>query len=234
MKILNDLFEKYKIDEIVKSITTSTFSVLVESKFAGMASTFSKQQNVDHLNKKPVSELIKLVFNDNLFETAIGIASLNSIIPIDKNKIKEINAKNLIIEKGKGKNVAVIGHFPFVEKMGDSFSQFHVFEKNPTKNDIHADKIPKLLPEADVVAITGATFVNKTFMNIMENIKKTAYVIVLGPSTPNSEILFDYGVDAVCGSIINNISEVKTQLKFAKRFRELKGITGVSILKDKI
>jgi len=232
MKILKNLVEKYHSNHKLKEIIAGKHNILVESEKGGMASTLSAPEPTEKYKLFEINELINLVFSNSLFETAIGIASLNSIIPVDNAKIKQINAKNLLIEKGRGKNAAVIGHFPFVDKIGKNFNQFHVFEKNPINSDYHSDKIPELLPDADVVAITGSTFINKTFLDVMKYVNHKAFVIVLGPSTPISEILFDYGVNAVCGSLVSDIKTVKSQMKFAKHFRDLEGITGVSLIKE--
>jgi uncharacterized protein (DUF4213/DUF364 family) len=175
---------------------------------------------------------MQLSFKDNLFESAVGIAALNAAITVNKDKLKKINAKHLITEKGKNKTVAVIGHFPFVDNMGQDFKEFFVFEQNPTGNDYHSFEIPNLLPQAEVVAITGSTFINKTFLNILEYVNNKAFVIVLGPSTPISEILFNYKVNAVCGSLVTDIQKVKSQMKFAKHFRELQGIQGVTFIRE--
>jgi len=232
MKILNQLIETYKSDTLVKSVVVGKHNVLVEGAKGGMASTLTTDSKDIDFTNKTLSDLMNLAFNDNLFETAIGIAALNSAIPINNDKLRKINAKHLIFEKGKGKNVAVIGHFPFVDKMGKDFNKFIVFEQNPTGDDYHSSEIPNLLPEMDVVAITGSTFINKTFLDVMEHVNSNAFVIVLGPSTPVSEILFDYGVNAVCGSVITDIETVKSQMKFSKHFRDLQGIEGVSLIKE--
>ncbi len=232
MKILNQLIETYKSNTLVKAVEIGKHNVLVEGEKGGMASTLTTNSKDIDFKNKTLNELMSLAFKDNLFETAIGIAALNAAIPINREKLKNINAKHLISEKGKGKNVAVIGHFPFVDKMGKDFNKFIVFEQNPIGDDYHSSEIPNLLPEMDVVAITGSTFINKTFLQVMEHINNNAFVIVLGPSTPISEILFDYGVNAVCGSVVSDIEMVKSQIKFKKHFRDLQGIEGVSLIKE--
>ena len=53
-----------------------------------------------------------------------------------------------------------------------------------------------LLPECDYVFITGSSFVNKTIPRLLE-LSRNATTVMIGPSTPASPILFDYGVDVI-------------------------------------
>jgi uncharacterized protein (DUF4213/DUF364 family) len=53
-----------------------------------------------------------------------------------------------------------------------------------------------------VVVITATTLINKTFESLVSLCKIKTKVMVFGPSTPLSPILFDYGVDLLCGTIV--------------------------------
>ena len=50
----------------------------------------------------------------SLMESAIGMATINSLIEVDEKRCIELNAGDLLVRKGEGKKVAIIGHFPFV------------------------------------------------------------------------------------------------------------------------
>ncbi|NIS59339.1 MAG: hypothetical protein GTO13_01120, partial [Proteobacteria bacterium] len=58
--------------------------------------------------------------SENLLEASIGMAAINSLIDIDESKCVEANAYEMLLEKGKGKNVAVVGHFPFLSMLRES------------------------------------------------------------------------------------------------------------------
>ena len=53
-----------------------------------------------------------------------------------------------------------------------------------------------------VVAITGSALTNHTMPHLLGLCDPKAYVLALGDSVPMSAILFDYGLSAVCGSMV--------------------------------
>lgn len=64
-----------------------------------------------------------------------------------------------------------------------------------------AEAASDLIPQADVVAITGSALINHTLDRLLSLAKRQATVPVLGPSTPLSPVLFEYGAS------INNITD---------------------------
>ena len=73
---------------------------------------------------------------------------------------RELNAAELILEKGVGKNVAVIGHFPFLPRIRDRVKALWVIEKNPREGDFGENEADRRVPQADAVAITGTALTN--------------------------------------------------------------------------
>ena len=65
--------------------------------------------------EKSASELVQMSFSDTILEAAIGVASINSLIKVDEERCVELNAGDLLAEKGKDKKVVIVGHFPFVK-----------------------------------------------------------------------------------------------------------------------
>ena len=51
-----------------------------------------------------------------------------------------------------------------------------------------------------MVAITGTSLHNDTFDGLIALCRPDAFVLLLGPTTPLSPLLFDYGVDLVAGT----------------------------------
>jgi len=240
MKILDDLAKSIS-SYPVKEVFAGVFDTVVWSKNLGFASTIQEKETphqgireAGNLINKNVKELGQYVFSENWLEASLGMAAINSALPVEQEKLRTINAQEIILKKGKGKIVGVIGHFPFLEKIGQKFKKIYVFEKQPKNNDLREEDIPKYLPEADVVAITSTSLTNHTFENIVKCIKKDSYVIMLGPTTPVSPILFDYGVDAISGLFVRkeNINFVITQVKEATPYRNIRGKEYVTILKE--
>jgi len=83
--------------------------------------------------EKSASELVQMSFSDSILEAAIGLASINSLIEVDKGRCVELNERDLLVEKGKGKKVVIIGHFPFIDKLRGISSELTIIEKKPVK-----------------------------------------------------------------------------------------------------
>ena len=88
----------------------------------------------------------------------------------------------------------------------------------------------EVLPQADVVALTGTSIMNHTFEGLMELIRRDAFVVALGPSTPLSPLLFDYGVDAISGTLVTNVEAVLRTISQGASFKQVKeGVRLVSM-----
>ncbi len=77
-----------------------------------------------------------------------------------------------------------------------------MLELDPRDGDIPSEQAPEYIPKADVVAITATTLINHTFEGLLALCKPGTRVMLVGPSTPLSPVLFDKGVDLLCGTIV--------------------------------
>jgi hypothetical protein len=89
-----------------------------------------------------------------------------------------------------------------------------------------------LIPQADVVAITGTALTNHTLDHLLELCSPGAYVIMLGDTTPLSPILFDYGVDALCGTRVVDSDLALRCVSQGANFRQIKGIERLTLMKN--
>jgi hypothetical protein len=167
--------------------------------------------------------LADLALSDSLTERSVGFAALNALLEIDESACVDRNAEDLILERGRGRTVAVVGHFPFVPKVREAAGTCWVLELNPGPGDLPADRAPEVIPQADVVAITGMTLINGTFEALAALPRPGAFVVVLGPSTPLASLLFEYGVDAVSGSVITDIPAALAAVSQGANFRQIIG-----------
>ncbi|MDY6932031.1 MAG: DUF364 domain-containing protein, partial [Halobacteriota archaeon] len=77
------------------------------------------------------------------------------------------------------------------------------------------------LPKADIVAITGSAVVNKSMERLLE--LSSGFTVILGPTTPMSPVLFDYGADILAGCrVINSDRLIKKVSEGASCMREIK------------
>jgi uncharacterized protein (DUF4213/DUF364 family) len=168
--------------------------------------------------------LAEMVYSESAMEAAIGMAAVNSLLEVDESRCQEINAGDLIAEKGRGKKVAIIGHFPFVPELAKVAGELWVIERNPWEGDRAEAEAEKLIPLADVVGITGTAFTNHTIGPLLNMCKPGAYVVMLGDTAPLSPVLFDYGIDAICGTRVVEPDTVLSCVSQGATFRQVKGI----------
>ena len=229
MNLLESLIEKVpKVP--VDEVTIGVFSTLIKAgDLSGIASTLHTDKphqripNSGQLRSYNLQELAKFSLDRNLITASIGVAAINCFHNSQKLKYRFKNAKEIILEKGKNLKVGVIGHFPFLSKMKPYFSELYIFEKEPQTGDLSEIEIPRLLPQCEVVALTATSITNHTFSKIMKYCSDNAFVIMLGPTTPLSPLLFDYGLDVIAGTIVEDYEVFKRHVIEATPTKYLKG-----------
>jgi len=235
LKILNDLLLSLRGGDFpVRSVHTCVFWTAVITKHCGLSSTFREEgpshdrgvRDVGNLTRKAALELAEYAKSESLLEASIGMATINSLIDIDESRCVEKNAFEIILGKGQGKNVAIVGHFPWIPKLKGKTRNLWVLEQRLREGDLPAKQADRILPQCDVVGITGTSFINHTLEGLL-NLCKEAYVLLIGPTSPMSPILFDYGIDAICGSKIIDPDQLIRSISEGATFKE---VTGVRLL----
>ncbi len=241
MELLQQILESLPDEPIsVRKIIIGVHWTLVCSKYGGLGSTLtncgphghSHIRDVGSLHHKSAQELAQWVLSDNLLEASIGIAALNSLISVDEDKMVQVNAADVIGREGKDKNVVVVGHFPFVEKMKSITKNCWVIEKRPFGDDFPEESAEEFIPQADVIAITGTAFINHSMTGLLSLCHPTAQVMVLGPSTPLSPILYDYGISFLSGSRVIDEEAAALTIQQGAAFPQVKGVQLVTMSKE--
>ncbi len=146
----------------------------------------------------------------------------------------QINAGDVLAERGRGKNVALVGHFPFVPQTSAlRWDSYGCSNSIPIEDDYPAEAAADLLPRADVVAITGSALVNHTLDGLLALCRPEASVMLLGPSTPLSPVLFDYGIDMISGTRVVDEAAVLRTVGQGASFREVQGVKLLTLIHKK-
>jgi uncharacterized protein len=231
MRILHDIIDSIKDDAPVKEVIRGTHWTAVISKHCGLASTLSGADCTDRSsedilpflhNGRSARELAKFSFSEQISEASLGLAAINSLIEIDESRCSEINGADLLTEMGRGKNISIIGHFPFVDRLKKSAKNLWVIEKRLRPGDYAEEEAETLFLQSDIVAISSTTLINHTLEPLLALCPERSVKMLLGPTTPMSDVLFDYGIDIVSGSRVIDEKTALRSISEGANFRELK------------
>lgn len=174
----------------------------------------------------------------NFREASLGVAALNCYY----NTVERINDLggfgDLKLRSGKtddiartrlnafiafqdevaGKKVAVIGHFPHIERQIGAVSELIILERNPQRGDYPDSSCEYLIPEQDYVFMTGTTLTNKTLPRLLELAGDHVKVCVVGPSTCMSPELFKFGADNLSGFCVTDQQGADLAIRRAEVF----------------
>ena len=233
MKILDDVIATIGEDAPVREARVGAFWTAVVSRGCGLASTVGPEVHehgaiyvgeAGSLASRSALELAGLAHSDSTLEAGIGLAAINSLLEVDEARCVELNAGELLIEQGRGKKVALVGHFPFVPALREAAGRLWVIELRPQPGDVGAEEAEAILPQVEIAAITGSAFINHTLERLLGLCRPETLVVVLGPSTPLSPVLFDYGVDVISGTRVVDAGLALRCLSEGATFRQMKGV----------
>lgn len=248
MKLIDDLLSTLP-DGAVQDVRIGAFWTAVvvdvaDQRRCGLASTLRGDDH--HHSGRPAvpaagrlvdystRELTKLAHSASSMEAAIGIAAINALLPRLEELWADLNAEELMVQYGTGKRVALVGHFPFIPRLRALVGTLWVLEQEPRGEDLPAEFAAHVLPQADVIALTGTTLINHTFEALMALRRPEALVLVLGPSTPLSPLLFEYGVHLLSGTVVEDVAAVLRAVSQGANFRQLhqQGVRLVTMQKE--
>jgi uncharacterized protein (DUF4213/DUF364 family) len=238
-KILHDLISGLGADSAISEVHTCVFWTAVLSKHCGLASTFREPhpehrpvRDAGNLTKLSALELAQYARSDNVLEASIGMAAINSLIDIDEARLVGENAFDVLARKGRDRNVAIVGHFPWIPKLRRIARTLWVIEQRPQEGDLPAEAAEEVLPQADVVGLTGTSFINHTVERLLD-LSKNSFTVILGPTTPLSPVLFDYGVDMLAGVKIVEPDKAIRSISQGAMFRHVEGVQLITMTKER-
>ena len=183
----------------------------------------AKMPSAGELLNKQITELMDYALDDNVLKAAVGMATLNALSAVlladDACRYKPSaygNALELVDITGND-TVAMVGAFtPFIKKISEITEKLFVIEKNPRvvgKDDTFkiesADRLEEIIPQANILIITGVTLINHTLGPILDLAKKANEIVVVGPTASiYPEPLFKRGVTVMGGVRITDAAKM--------------------------
>ena len=240
MKVLQQLLGSLTTDRQVTAGTVGPHLIAIASMRLGLAANLHSPgchgitlpTELGTLLGRSALELTHQLLHEDQLQAGIGMAALNSLLDVGREPLVEINAKQIVADRATGKNLVVVGHFPFVEALRPKVRNLWIMEKRPRLGDLSEEEGYKVLAMADVVAVTATSLINHTFDRIIASCRPGSFKVMLGPSTPLSPILFDFGLDVIGGALVKDEGTVLTMVERGIPFRRLKGVRTVVMAKN--
>ena len=183
----------------------------------------AKMPAAGELLNKQITELMDYALDDNVLKAAVGMATINALsdVLLSDNACRYKpsaygNALELVDITGND-TVAMVGAFtPFIKKISEITERLFVIEKNPRvigKDDTFkiesADRLEEIIPQANILIITGVTLINHTLGPILDLAEKATEIVVVGPTASvYPEPLFKRGVTVMGGVRITDAAKM--------------------------
>lgn len=209
----------------------------------GLASTMTHEADRDRalpiadagtlLERNPL-QLATCLRSRSAPEAAVGLAAVNALLHRPTRDCSEVNAAELLCDRAAGRLLALVGHFPFVDRLRAACREVWVFERGTRQRpgDLGEQHMGELMGHAEVVAITATTLLNGTLDRVLRLIDPAAFVIMLGPSTPFATSLFDLGLDVLCGTVVDDDEAVARAVSQGAVTSQIPGVRRVCLFRE--
>jgi uncharacterized protein (DUF4213/DUF364 family) len=204
-------------------VVGNTNAIVVSNGAAGVSSVLPYETrlpvSVGSLLGAPLRQAAALIKSWNMPEAAIGHAAMNAyynspavaqrngiIIPESAHREDRLNDPFITAQNEvKGKKVAVVGHFPYLETFFEPICSLSIIEWEPEESgDYPYEACEYLLPESDYVFITCRSLINKSFPRLLALSKNAVKTVLVGPATPMAPYLLTLGLADLSGFIIQD------------------------------
>ncbi len=180
--------------------------------------------NSGRIKGSPVLDMLAYMYRDNALRKGIGIAVLNALTETCWQKSgqrdyavgRDIDALD-IVALPAGACVVVVGALvPIIKRLKQRGERFTILEMDPStlKADempyfVHGSQAAEIVPQADVLVITGTTLINDTLDDLLRLAKPGAHIVVVGPTASlMPEAFFQRGVDILGGVSVTHPDEL--------------------------
>jgi len=234
VKIVDALLDSVAgAEETIGDILIGLHWISVTSRHTGIAHIFRGDPSFElgdagSLLGKHVLEVGALLKSWQPLEAGLGLAAFNSLMnPQGEN----VNVYDYILGKAAGKTVTCVGRFPFYPDIARIASRSYLLEMDPRGEELPSYAAEDVIPESDLVILTGTSLINKTMQRLLE-LSHKGIAVVLGPSTPMSEVLFDFGASVIAGIRVTDREKLFRSLaQGVKFYKKIEGIEPVTMFR---
>jgi uncharacterized protein len=204
--------------------------ISVESRFTGMAHTFRGREGAEledagSIMGKPALEIASRLRSWEPLDAGLGLAALCSLI---EPSGESVNVYDYILSVAPGKTVTCVGRFPFYRELAGTAVKANILEMNPQEGELPPFAAEEVILESDLVVITATALINKSLERLLE-LSRGKICVVLGPSTPMSDVLFDFGATVIAGVRVVDADKLFASLmQGVKFYHKIEGIQPVT------
>lgn len=153
----------------------------------------------------------------NLEEASLGLAAVNCCYNSAANmeRLHSYEPFENYCTAGlelRGRTVGLVGHLNGPAGLREQAKKVYIIERHPQPGDYPDSACDHILPQCDLVIITGSSLVNKTLPHLLE-LCRGAYTILSGPSVPMCPALLDFGIDRLAGMVVSDRAAMLSKVR---------------------
>ena len=181
-----------------------------------------------HYQGQALADLANLIKSNNMYERVLGFAAINA--HCNRYDMRGNNFNGIDLIKDYGEQTVIFGHFPGIEK---KIPNAVIIEQKNTGYNYPTEHIKGFVKNAKCLGITASALSNGSLGFILENAPSDATAILIGPSAPLSPYLFDIGITAISGFVVNNPNTMGTMIAEGAAFSSIKNLGNYITLQSK-
>ncbi len=204
------LFVDDRVDEVVVG---PKLAFIRSGERAAISATLGSSGDVSrsvapYMKGLPLGEAALLLYDDLLLNRSLGAAALNAgLDPV--GDAENVNALEILCERGAGKDMIMVGDFPFTPRLKKAAGTLHLLELKDVPDRVPPEQWDEVLAGCDVAGITGTALLTRSMSRYLEGACQ-AFRLVIGATTPLSPVLFEhYGVDVLAGSAVGDMDKLR-------------------------
>lgn len=254
MRIFDAILAKAPSDARIEEMIVGVFWTLARTQYGAAMSATAHRWVEDppgaiipgagHLVGKTVHELAPLYNSASLTARAVALSALSAAFDNSSFQSERVlvgvsaqtHLALICAQMVRPPHVALIGHFHFANALRKMARQLDIFEleNRCQAGDIASTNLPERLPDADIVVMTSSTLLTHATETILSHARSDAYKMIVGPTALLHPIMWDYGFDAIGGSVISNAQATSQALREGANHRQLEDVLKIVMLRPKV
>ncbi len=225
---MKDFFQIYEAiargvqsEDIIRSAAAAELWAMAETDTATGIAMMTPGDSIapmfERMEGLSLKEAARAVGSWNLSEASLAMAAANAYY----NSMERMDAfncyepfENYCIAglELEGKSIAMIGHLRGPEELHQKAKQVYIIERSPLPGDYPDAACDWILPQCDIVLISGSAIINKTLPHLLQ-LCRDAYTILTGPTVPMCPELLELGIDRLSGMVVTERPGMRSHVK---------------------